>query len=161
MNNGLSGLVKRFREDIAFRRIESGMRCLEENRALLESLDPAQKNAGVLLGYLAQWVDIGYPGLDLVKSLLARFPKISRAGLPLLDYLHLRMAEGLVAMREEEFDQAIVHLEFVESVEEEVRDTEMLAISNFWIGRCLRKQGRYDDALAYTVKGRGLALQLG
>jgi tetratricopeptide (TPR) repeat protein len=154
-------LVKRLREDIAFRRIESGMRCLEANRRLLECLEPKQKNAGVLLGYLAQWVDIGFDSPNLLKSLLSRFPKDSRGSLPLLDYLHLRMAEGLVAMSEEEFEQAIAHFEFVESVEEEVRDTEMLAISNFWIGRCLRKQGRYDDALVYTVKGRDLARELG
>jgi len=37
----------------------------------------------------------------------------------------------------------------------------VLAISSFWMGRCLRKEGRYDDALAYTVKGKELALQLG
>ena len=64
-------------------------------------------------------------------------------------------------MADEEFEQAIRHFEFVESVEEEVRDREMLAISNFWIGRCLRRQGRYDDALAFTVKARGLAQELG
>jgi len=154
-------LLRRLREDIADRRIESGMRCLEANRGLLDALAPEHANAGVLLGYAAQWVDIGYEGPQLIKCLLARFPKDARAGLPLLDYLHLRMAEGLVAMTEEEFERAIRHFEFVESVEEEVRDPEMLAISNFWIGRCLRSQGRYDDALSFTVKARELARDLG
>jgi len=106
-------------------------------------------------------VDIGFEGPQLIKRLLPRFPKDSRAALPLLDYLHLRMAEGLVAMVEEDFERAIGHFAFVESVEEEVRDREMLAISNFWIGRCLRSQGRYDDALSYTVKARELAQELG
>ena len=137
------------------------MRCLEANRKLIGTLVPAQKNAGVLLGYLAQWVDIGFEGPQLIKRLLPRFPKDSRASLPLLDYLHLRMAEGLVAMTEEEFEKAKQHFAFVESVEEEVRDREMLAISNFWIGRCLRSQGRYDDAIVYTVKARELAQELG
>jgi len=154
-------LLRRLRDDIAYRRIDGGMRCLEANRALFDSLAPTQPGAGVLLGYAAQWVDIGHEGPHLVKHLLERFPKDSRAGLPLLDYLHLRMAEGLVAMTEEEFDRAIRHFEFVESVEEEVRDREMLAISNFWIARCLRNQGRYDDALSFTVKARGLAQELG
>src|ERR1039458_3469850 len=154
-------LLRQLREDIAYRRLDSGMRCLEANRGLIESLAPTRKSAGVLLGYLAQWVDIGFEGPQLIKSLLRRFPKDSRAALPLLDYLHLRMAEGLVAMAEEDFDQAIRHFAFVESVEEEVRDREMLAISNFWIGRCLRSQGRYDDALSYTVKARELAQELG
>lgn len=155
------GLLRQLREDIAYRRLDSGMRCLESNRSLIESLAPAWNSAGVLLGYLAQWVDIGFEGPQLVKCLLSRFPKDSRAGLPLIDYLHVRMAEGLMAMTQEEFDEAIRHLSFVESVEEEVRDREMLAIANFWIGRCLRSQGRYDDALGYTVKARELAQGLG
>ena len=154
-------LLRQLREDIANRRLDSGMRCLEANRSLIASLAPARKSAGVLLGYLAQWVDIGFEGPQLIKRLLPRFPKDSRAALPLLDYLHLRMAEGLVAMWEEDFEQAIGHFAFVESVEEEVRDREMLAVSNFWIARCLRSQGRYDDALSYTVKARGLAQDLG
>jgi tetratricopeptide (TPR) repeat protein len=154
-------LLRQLREDIAYRRLDSGMRCLEANRSLIGSLAPTRKSAGVLLGYLAQWVDIGFEGPQLIKRLLPRFPKDSRAALPLLDYLHLRMAEGLVAMVEEDFERAIQHFAFVESVEEEVRDREMLAISNFWIGRCLRSQGRYDDALSYTVKARELAQELG
>jgi tetratricopeptide (TPR) repeat protein len=154
-------LLRQLREDIAYRRLDSGMRCLEANRSVLELLAPAQKSAGVLLGYLAQWVDIGFEGPQLVKRLLARFPKECRATLPLLDYLHLRMAEGLVAMAAEEFDQAIRHFSFVESVEEEVRDPEMLAISNFWIARCLRSQGRYDDAISFTVRARELARDVG
>ncbi len=154
-------LLRQLREDIADRRLDSGMRCLEANRSLIGSLAPTQKSAGVLLGYLAQWVDIGFEGPPLIKCLLARFPKQSRGAMPLLDYLHLRMAEGLIDMIEENFDQAIRHFDFVESVEEEVRDREMLAISNFWIGRCLRSQGRYDDALSYTMKARALAQELG
>lgn len=154
-------LLRELREDIAYRRLDSGMRCLDANRKLIASLAPTHKNAGVLLGYLAQWVDIGFEGPQLIQRLLPRFPKDSRASLPLLEYLHLRMAEGLVAMAEQDFEQAIRHFAFVESVEEEVRDREMLAISNFWIGRSLRSQGRYDDALIYTERARGLAQELG
>ena len=158
---GYGELLRQLREDIAYRRLDSGMQCLESHRSLLESLDATQKDAGVLLGYLAQWVDIGFAGPQLVEDLLARFPKDTRASLPLRDYLHVRMAEGLLAMAHEEFDQAIRHFTFVESVEEEVRDREMLAVSNFWIARCLRSQGRYDDAISYTERARGLAQDLG
>jgi tetratricopeptide (TPR) repeat protein len=154
-------LLRQLRDDIAYRRLDSGMRCLEAHRSLIGALAPTHKSAGVLLGYLAQWVDIGFEGPQLIKRLLPRFPKHLRAALPLLDYLHVRMAEGLVAMAEEDFERAKRHFAFVESVEEEVRDREMLAISNFWIARCLRSQGRYDDALSYTVKARELAQELG
>lgn len=154
-------LVRRLREDIASRSISSGMRRLEAQRGSFESLDASHPRAGSLVGYLAQWVDIGFDGLPLLKRLLPRFPKDARARLPLLDYLHLRMAEGVAAMADEEFEQAVRHFEFVQAVEEEVRDREMLAVSNFWIARCLRNQGRYDDAMDITVKGRLLAQELG
>jgi tetratricopeptide (TPR) repeat protein len=35
-----------------------------------------------------------------------------------------------------------------------------MSIANYWIGRCLRRQGRYDDALGYVAKAKGLALRL-
>ncbi|MCL4401625.1 MAG: hypothetical protein M1436_03030 [Acidobacteria bacterium] len=154
-------LASALRQDLAERRIGHAMGCLRANQELLASLDAAQPGAAVLLGYLVQWVDIGFEGIGLVKRLLERFPRQNRAALPLIDYLHLRMAESLVCSTEEEFDQAIGHLRFVETVEEEIRDSELLAISNFWIGRCLRQQGHYEEALAYTVKARTLADGLG
>lgn len=158
---GYGELLRQLRDDIAYRRLDSGMRCLENHRSLIESLDAKQKDAGVLLGYLAQWVDIGFEDPHLIQCLLERFPKECRAGLSLRDYLHVRLAEGLVAMAQEEFEGAIAHFAFVESVEEEVRDREMLAISNFWIARCLRSQGRYDDAISHTERARELAHDLG
>lgn len=157
----LTTIINQLREDLAFRRIDSGMRALGAHRSLLAGLDPSQKDAAVLVGCVAQWVDIGFGGPELLRDLLGRFRTSCRASLPLVDYLHLRMAEGLLAMIEEEIEPATRHFEFVQSVEEEIRDTELLAISNFWIGRCLRKEGRYDDSLSYTTKGKTLALERG
>lgn len=153
-------LLLRLREDIAFRRINNGIARLAAHRGILDSLDPKQKNAAAFMGYLAQWVDIGFGNPALVKNLLARFSKPVRASLPLSDNVYLRMADSFVAMSEEEFDQAIRHCELVLSLEDEVRNKELVAIANFWIGRCYRRKGRYDDALIYTAKGKALALEL-
>ncbi|MGH7247498.1 MAG: hypothetical protein ACREH9_05280, partial [Pseudomonadota bacterium] len=114
-----------------------------------------------MLGYLAQWVDIGFDHPSLVQRLLGRFSETRRSMLPLGDYVQLRMAEALVAMAEEDFDRAIQRLEFIPAVERDLRDQELVAICNFWIGRCQRRKGRYDDALTYTLKGKNLALELG
>jgi len=160
-NIGLAPLISRLREDLALRRIGSGLQALETHRSALAALDPKQEIAAEMVGLLAQWVDIGFAGLDLLRELLSRFPKQSRACLRLMDYVHLRMAEGLVLMREEEFDRAIDHLQLIESMENEIPDLALLAVSSFWMGRCFRKEGRYDDALAYTIKGRDRALLLG
>jgi tetratricopeptide (TPR) repeat protein len=157
----LAPLIRQLREDIVFRRIRSGLQALEDHRSLLEALDPTQENAAVLVGFVSQWVDIGFADPEFLRNLLARFPKKSRASLQIVDYVHLRMAEGLLAMREEEFDQATRHFQFVQFMEDEIPDRELLAISSFWMARCLRKEGRYDDARSYTVMGKDLALGLG
>jgi len=155
------GVLARLRGDLASRRIGSGIDWLENHRDLLAGLNPSQKNAAALLGYLAQWVDIGFDHPHLVKQLLSRFPYVLRAALPLTDYVHLRMAEGLVAMAEEEPEGAIRQFETVLSFEDEIQDKELVAIANFWIGRCQRKMGQYDVALKYTVKAKEVALHLG
>lgn len=154
-------LLRQLQEDLCSRHIERGMSRLEARRSLLASLHPSQENAAVLLGYLAQWVDIGFDRPELVKEILTRFCKPLRAQLKLGDYVHLRMAEGMLAMAEEAFDEAISHFDFVLIVGEEVDDKESLAIADFWRGRCLRKKGEYDRALVCTLKGRDLATALG
>ena len=70
------------------------------------------------------------------------------------------MADGLVAMSEEEFPKAIKSFNTVLTLENEISDKQMIAIANFWMGRCLRRQGRYEDALSFVAKGRDLAMQL-
>ena len=64
-------------------------------------------------------------------------------------------------MAAEDFPLAAQHFRFVQSLEGEIDDSELLAISNFWTARCLRRMGRYDDALGFAVKGRRLALDSG
>ncbi len=71
------------------------------------------------------------------------------------------MAEGMSAMAEEAMDAAIGHFDFVLSLGEELDDRFLLAIVYFWKGRCLRRNGDYDEALICTCKGRDLALALG
>ena len=153
--------LAQLKEDLVCRRLGRGLARLEEHRHIFIEFDPAQKNAALFAGYLAQWVDIGFQRPALVKQIVASFSKAARAVLPLHDYLYLRMAEGMVAMAEEAKDEAIRNLEFVLSLADETDDKELLAIANFWMGRCLRMKGEYDPALAFAVKGRELALELG
>src|SRR5215813_349656 len=153
--------LAKLKEDLVCRCVGRGMARLEEHHRFLESLDPSAGNAALFVGYLAQWVDIGFQRPGLVKDVVNRFSKAVRARLPLYDYLHLRMAEGMVAMAEECKEEAIRHFDFVLSLESETTDQELLAIANFWKGRCLRMKGEYDQALAFAVKGRELASGLG
>lgn len=158
---GLIPVISQLRDHLAFRRMEDGMRTLAANAPAIQSLEPGQPNAGVLLGLVAQWVDAGYAGPELVRELLARFPASRRAELPLLDYLHVRLAEGMVAMAAEDFTLATQHFRFVESLEGEMNDPELLAIASFWTARSLRQLGRYDDALGFGDAAKRLALASG
>ncbi len=153
--------MQRLRDDLIERRISSGAELLEANRDALESLDPAEPGGGMLLGYAAQWVDIGFAGPELIKCAVSRVPAHARPHLRMLDYVNLRLAEGMVAMSEEEFDAAIRNFEFIGTLGSELPDPLVLAISKFWIGRCLRAEGRYDDALSYTMAARDTAVQAG
>ena len=137
------------------------MALLEAHRCLWDDFNPENRYAGLFAGYLAQWVDLGFERPILIKKTLAAFSKAIRARLPLLDYLYLRMAEGMVAMSEESKLEAIRHFDFVLSLGNDTDDRELVAIANFWKGRCLRMQGEYDEALARAVKGREIALECG
>jgi tetratricopeptide (TPR) repeat protein len=153
-------LLVELRADLVVRRMHSGIDRLEKHRAALAALDPSRKGAAALVGMTAQWVDMGFDRPELIKELLTRFPQGSRASLTLGDYLQLRMAEGFVAMSEEDCDNAIRHFETVLSFVGEIPDKETLAIAHFWTARCQRKMGRYESALKNVVKGTELALHL-
>lgn len=152
--------VSALRDLLGHRRMAQGGRLLERLCPQLESLE-ARPGAGVLLGLAAQWMDAGFEGPARIERLLTRFPHSTRAKLPFADYLHVRMAEGAVSMAHEDYDTASGHFHLVLRFEEEVDDSEMFAIANFWLGRVLRKQGHYDEALEYTSRGERRALGLG
>src|SRR5215471_1771351 len=111
--------------DLVCRRVAHGFARLEEHRHLLSSFNPENKNAALFAGYLAQWVDVGFQRPTLVKETVSRFSRNVRTLLPLHDYLHLRMAEGMVAMTEESTEEALCHFDFVLSLEQETDDQEV------------------------------------
>lgn len=153
--------LAQLKQDLVCRRVGHGMAQLQEHYPLITSFDPEQKHAALFVGYLAQWVDIGFQRQSLVEEAVSRFSASIRARLPVHDYVYLRLAEGMLGMAQESTEIAIRHLDFVLGLDEQTDDPELLAIANFWKGRCLRMKGEYDQALAYAVKGRELATGLG
>lgn len=153
-------LLRELKENVAARQVSKGVALLDANQHLFAALDPEQKNAAAFVGYVAQWVDIGYREPELLEKLLARFPATSRSRLPLRDYLHLRMAEGLLGLLHDETEQALRHFAIVLSMEQEIADKELVAIAQFWTARCHRRKGEYDEALKHAQAGREAALAL-
>lgn len=154
-------LLLDLREHLAHRRIAAGIALLEEHQALIDRLGPAQPNAAALLGYVAQWIDIGFASPGLLRELVSRFPRGTRGALPLADYVQLRMAEGLLANYSENNPGAIEHFEVSLAVAADVPDQGSVAIAHFWIARCLRKLGRYDDAYRAVQAAVALAQRSG
>ncbi len=146
---------------VAAREIERGLACLASHQKIIAGIDPSQGNAARLLVLLAIWSDIGFAASPSVKDLLSRFDAHSRSRLPIVDFVCLRMAQGMVAMADEAMDAAIPHFDFVLSLPEELDNQFLLAIAYYWKGRCLRRRGDYDEAVIYTRQGRDLALELG
>jgi tetratricopeptide (TPR) repeat protein len=143
------------------RRIGEGIALLDEHRAGLGQAAPNKCHAGQALGCLARWVDVGYEEDDLLTELLERFPAGARHALPVSDYLELRMAEALVAMRQENLTKALDHLATALLLSDEIEAPEVKVTASLWKARCLRKAGEYVQALEVTRQGMRLAQTLG
>jgi tetratricopeptide (TPR) repeat protein len=155
-----AALAERLRDDLGHRRIAEGIETLERAQVLLRSISSCP-GAGVVVGLVAQWIDAGFERPELLRDLLKRFPDRDRSRLLVADYLHLRMAEAVLAMTDEDFPKALQCLSAVKSFENDVDDRELLAIANFWLGRCWRRMGRYAEALPYIERAEDLALSCG
>lgn len=156
-----AAILDQLRSDLIQRRIQSGFECLSNSALVIDQLHPAQTDAARFLGYLARWVDIGYNEPTLVETVLSRFPVACRGSLPLTDYIHLRMAQGMLFMSREEPDKAMPHLDFVITLRNEIDDPELISISYFWKARCHRKKGEYVEALAEATTAIEIAEQMG
>jgi tetratricopeptide (TPR) repeat protein len=139
------------------RQIGAGIALLETIRGQLAELSALDFHAGLALGTLAQWVDVGYDGGDLLHALLERFPAERRASIPLSGYVQLRMAEAVVAMRREDLPEALEHLRAVLILEKDFDDPRIAVIAGLWKARCLRKAGEYEQALEVTRESMELA----
>jgi tetratricopeptide (TPR) repeat protein len=154
-------LLQELRGFLVTRQVSNGITLLDANAHIFALLDPAQRNAAALVGAVAQWIDIGYSGPELLEQLLQRFPRKLRGKFSVADFVHLRMAEGLLALLGDHSDEALRHFDLVLTLQEEIEDKEVVAIAHFWNARCHRKKGEYDEALKRAGVGRELAMALG
>ena len=157
----IEALLSELRECLAQRRIEQGLGCLRKRAALLDALDTQDPRSARFVGHLAQWVDVGAFDFSILKHILRRFDAAARSRLPLNGYLYIRMAEGILAMSEEEIEAAVGHFDFVLGLPEELNDRQSLSIVFFWKARCLRRRGEYEKALIFANQGKESALGLG
>jgi tetratricopeptide (TPR) repeat protein len=146
--------VEELRQALSLRRVSDGIAMLDKAEGAWAELGPSRPGATKLLLLIAQWVDVGYRDHHLLDGLLLRFPTESRRGLPLEEYLRLRMVEGFRALSVEEVDAAIEILDFVLRAEPGTTDDHLLTVAHFWKGRAHRKKGEYELAFKEIVCAR-------
>jgi tetratricopeptide (TPR) repeat protein len=155
-------ILKEMRGDGIERRAGTGVEWYRSHEAVVEALDPRNRHAAALTGYLSQWIDMGFVDARVVRDLLSRFPKPLQTELPLNDYIHLRLAEGMIAEFGGEPGAASRDFDFVISLGEDViADRQLLALAHFWKGRAQRSLGEYDLALTHATRAREIAAELG
>lgn len=150
------------RDDLSTRRIGDGLRLLQIHRDAIHAINTARSNSTEVVECLAQWVDIGFDGLEMLKSLLARFSKIGKGSLRVSDYCRLQLVRGLTLMLDERFEEAIGQLEQgLAFAQDGVLTEQSIAIANFWTARCHRRVGQYDRAMHYTINAKEVAESMG
>ena len=154
-------LLDRLRSCLLNRQIGRGIGILAEYREGFATLDPAEADAGMAVGLLAQWVDVGFDDGGLLAEVIRRFDKGHRNRLSLVNYVHLRMAEARTAMAGEDTAEALRHLDFVLAMQAELEDQVLTAVADFWKARCFRRSGEYDRALEVIQRANELAARLG
>jgi len=154
-------LLNRLRLLIQERQIGAGIALLEQHLKDFESLEPGNPNAGVALGSLAQWLDVGFDDGGLLLRLVPAFEGSERATLTLDNYVYLRLAEGLIAMRREDLTDALRHLDTALILGEDLQEPRVASIAILWKARSLRKAGEYDQAEEITRRGIDVASRAG
>src|SRR6266513_1712639 len=102
-----SDVLTELRDLLEDRQIGAGIALLEQHRGEWSLAAPDKCHTGLALGCLARWIDVGYEYETLLRELLERFSANQRRPLPVADYVELRLAEALVAMREENLTKAL------------------------------------------------------
>ena len=154
-------LVAALNDDANRRRIDSGTARIAGCRPIFEQFDPSAKNSSVFLAVAARWCDITDAGPEPIRKMLATYDEAARSRFSVADYVRVRMAEGMVALKEDHLDKAIEDFEIALKLADQASAADVLALSNYWTGRCLRRKGKYEDALKYVRKGREIQFSRG
>jgi tetratricopeptide (TPR) repeat protein len=142
--------------DIDLRRIEDGMNRLADSAHIFASFSPALPNAARFLSAVAEWCDVGFGDIGVVKRMITMYDAEPLNRLPISDYVHIRLAKGMLAMKEEMPDAASTHFDIALDLGNEIKAIDLLITANYWKGWCLRRLGQYETALAHLKKAQEL-----
>jgi tetratricopeptide (TPR) repeat protein len=140
------------------RDIKHGLSLLRSHQQFIWQLTSRRKDAGVLLGCVAKWIDMDFSLLDHFEQLLARqFQKHRRSLLVFRDVAYIRFADGVVSMHRGEVDVALHELNTSFCDATDLGDRDLQITGNYFIARCLRLQGRYSEGEVFAHRAARLA----
>jgi tetratricopeptide (TPR) repeat protein len=154
-------LLTALKRDIDLRRIGDGMKRLAGSAHIFASFSPALANAARFLSAAAEWCDVGFGDPEIVKRMVATYDSEPLNNLPISDYVHIRLAKGMLAMKEEMPGVASAHFDIALDLGREINAIDALITANYWKGWCLRRLGQYEAALAHVRKAQELQLAHG
>jgi tetratricopeptide (TPR) repeat protein len=157
----MTELIERLTDAIDARRVGDGSTLLAGALPQFRALEPDAPGAGLAVGMLARWVDIGLNDEGALAEMLGRFKPERLLKLPLSEYVQVRLAQAGLCTLQENAPGALSHLDFILAIGNDLPDQKPVAIANFWKARTLRKAGEYDSALQFAQKARDLALAAG
>jgi tetratricopeptide (TPR) repeat protein len=146
--------VERLVRFISRRRFRDAKELLEkwDDRELLVS--PMQKNAAILLSQYAQWIDFDFSYAPRVEAAIEQFRRLPRNVLLPIDSAHLDVAEGLINLHRENYNEAIVHFKYAMKMAHSVSDYDLLVICLYFISRAYSRKSLYLKALHYARRAK-------
>jgi tetratricopeptide (TPR) repeat protein len=140
-------LVEELSEAIAARQVGLTTSILAKWDCRRMLVFPTQKNAAALLDQFAQWIDFDFTYLPKVEAGVEQFRRMPRSSLASVDSLHLDIAEGLVSLHNENFDEAISYFNSARRAAHKIKAPEFIATCLYYLARAYWKKGIYSKAL--------------
>jgi len=149
------------RSNVMARRIQESAEWLNQNDALVRQLDPEHACSAPLIAWVAQCLEGSSREAATIRELLGRVPRSMRGRLTLQAYVHLRLAEGILALAERRADEAAAHFDFVITADPELAGPEFVALAHYWKALSERELGRDEAAMTHATQAHAMAQDLG
>jgi len=142
----LEKVISTIAKAVRSRDIARALRLIQAKIDALESVG-SLKSRTKLLAYCAWAIDYDASYLDVVEVSLKQFKELPVSELPLCVLAHVTLAEALVQFHREDHNDAKNGFEQLRDDADRINDSELMAVSRYYLSRTLRKRARYPEAL--------------
>src|SRR5215813_9305168 len=150
-------VVQQLADDVANRMIDHALGILDEWDRRIFNLRLPQRNTAALAAYFAWAIDIIPSYVSIVEKLIHLFEdNVSKGAMTLLDLVYLDIAQGLVNLHHERYDEAIRQFELAKSGADRVQHHELMIVTRYYIGRGYLKNANHEKALFYIRSAKYL-----